>query len=331
MAFRGKLSGKLLTATIALALLVILASVLSRTPTSLGVGRGRGGARSGSGTASSTEAATSAASIVPATAYSFSELSLQLNAQALALPVQAGGSPPSSTRTVWSVNGTDVAEGGSLAPRWFSRGDVVSARVERVGPTGTPALLAQAQTKILNSPPDLRSVEIQSVPDSPGQVEAVVDAADPDGDAVTLLFAWSLGGKPIPDAAGKTMSVQELKRGETLMVSVTASDGVDASRQLRSAPYSFENHPPVLNVVDKAKVARSQDGSATVTFQLQVSDADGDPVAIDFPDAPGGVAWDAQNQSVIWTAAKDETKIAVVVRARDGKGGESQRKLELSL
>lgn len=278
------------------------------------------------------------AEILPAEPFAFSQLTVrvdaapELSAAAAASPANGAPEPSGDTgqlRVLWSVNGEDAGEGLTLSPESFDRGDEVRVRVERAARGQRPQPIAWASTTILNAPPVLRAVEIQAVPGQADHVEAIVDGADPDGDPMELQYSWMSDGAAIEGANSARMSISQLTRGQSLTVRVVASDGLDVSAP-SLATWSQENHPPSIGATVAASVTRDEAGQARVACPLQVADPDGDSVTVELVDAIDGLQWDAAAGQLVWLPAPEVRQIAVTVRARDDKGGEVQRTLQLS-
>ncbi|MHC4507107.1 MAG: hypothetical protein ACYTFI_27820, partial [Planctomycetota bacterium] len=95
-----------------------------------------------------------------------------------------------------------------------------------------------------------RAPVIQEVRLTPGQpaagerVRALVRASEPDGEAIQLRFAWSVGERPIRES-GAEILLGEAFRGEHVEVEVTASDGRDEGEPVW-ASVTVRNRRPVV-------------------------------------------------------------------------------------
>jgi hypothetical protein len=116
-----------------------------------------------------------------------------------------------------------------------------------------------------NTPPRILSIRFE--PEQPtvaDRVRALVEIADPDGDAVWLRYTWDVGGRRL-DSDRPQVALQGTSRGDRIEVTVIASDGkhesppVKASTQTRNARPLLERvqiEPGAAIVAGKPIVAR---------------------------------------------------------------------------
>src|SRR5262245_33261347 len=86
----------------------------------------------------------------------------------------------------------------------------------RAGPAIAPPGQAEAEPQSggTNSPPRIDSVAF--APSSPGvsqSVQAIVEAADPDGDQFRLGYVWSIDGETIDAKDAKVEISRQVRRG----------------------------------------------------------------------------------------------------------------------
>lgn len=126
-----------------------------------------------------------------------------------------------------------------------------------------------------NSPPVITSVQI--LPENPNvETELRVDVKgyDPDGDPMTFLPQWLRNGKEILDAKKNTLPSAQFRKGDSIQVSVLASDGKVEGKPVLSSAVTIQNAPPVLLEVDlEPSPAYAND---TLRVRLKALDADGD-------------------------------------------------------
>ncbi|HUM10680.1 MAG TPA: FG-GAP-like repeat-containing protein [Myxococcaceae bacterium] len=99
-----------------------------------------------------------------------------------------------------------------------------------------------------------------------------VSASDPDGDPLTVTQRWRRNGSLVSGQTGTTFPNALTTRGDRIEVEVTASDG-----QLQTfvdAGVTIQDSPAVLT----ASAPTSVDSGTLVSFQVDTSDPDGDPV-----------------------------------------------------
>jgi hypothetical protein len=170
---------------------------------------------------------------------------------------------------------------------------------------------------VYNQAPEIESVRLlPAEPASGERVRAVVRASDRDGDRVELSFEWRVGGWELDEQGGE-IDVPEARPGQTIEVSVRASDGKDTSDE-SVASVRVRNARPVVTGVTtepRASVPRGE----PVQARAAARDPDGNEVELRFewlvngkPVADGEVFDTAE------LSAGDEIRVRAVPRdARD--------------
>jgi hypothetical protein len=220
----------------------------------------------------------------------------------------------------WDVAGNRVkGNRGSITLPTLRRDDRISVRVVASNDYGTSETLS-AQTSVSNEPPkilDLRLGE-QTDPES-GDVQWVAEAwgQDPDGDPVEYRYAWFVNDMQTGDQE-KTFATSKLKRGDRVRVQVVASDGDRESATAESGTIQVANASP-----DITSTPPQLDASGAFTYQVEVTDPDGDPsFAYELVSGPRGMKMDSYSGLITWKpepnqAGDNHVEIAV----DDRKGG----------
>ena len=185
-------------------------------------------------------------------------------------------------------------------------------------------VLPSSSAAVRNFPPEIRGVRFVpgDAKDGTGLgVEA--DGFDADGDAVRFEIAWRRNGEP---AGNGNRMEGPLKRGDRVVVTITPFDGkvrgkgAELSREIR-------NTPPVIEGQEGFRV-----NDNLVTFRVQASDPDGDPILFDLKDAPSGMRIGRSNGQVRWeTAPGTAGKIPFTVTVSDGSGGEATARFSVTI
>jgi len=130
-----------------------------------------------------------------------------------------------------------------------------------------------------NAPPSAKGATI--TPATPRSTEdlkcAAQGAADPDGDAVTVSYAWAIGGTTLQDQTGATLPASAHRSGQSVTCAVTPSDLEVAGTQVVSAPVVIGNAPPSVEAVTLSP-AEVTTADALTCAATSTSDPDGDPV-----------------------------------------------------
>ncbi len=151
---------------------------------------------------------------------------------------------------------------------------------------------------VINLAPVVYSIALS--PTSPRRndpIAAVVNAADPDGDPITLTYVWSRNGTAVPGATGTAYPPGNQVKNDTISLSVTASDGTVATTSTANVVIADTPATLTSNAPDTAVFGSAQ------AFQVTASDADGDPIgAIELAYGPAGMTVSSNGQ-VSWTPA----------------------------
>lgn len=221
----------------------------------------------------------------------------------------------------WTVNGASVA--GAAAPQ-FKASEVKKRDVIQASVTVAGVKVASNPVEIRNSPPEITSVKIMPEVFKPGDtLYAEVAARDPDGDPVTISYAWVLNGQP----AGTDQKLAvSLKRGDKISIGATPFDGVDQGKPVLEER-EILNMPPMIMEHREFTF----DGK-TYTYQVKAEDPDGDPLTYSLGAAPNGMTIDSSTGLVKWTVPPDYkgvTSMAVIVD--DGHGGTSRYNVKITI
>ncbi|MBW1881783.1 MAG: hypothetical protein JRJ84_25780 [Deltaproteobacteria bacterium] len=148
----------------------------------------------------------------------------------------------------WSVNGSGLSVPQStLAATNYTRTDTVRCAVTPTDGFDSGAS-AFAEVTIANGLPSLDEVTL-------GPVGATVSddllcvpgtATDPDGDGVTLSFAWTVGGSAVAETSA-TLTSGNFEKAQEVVCIVTPNDGADSGFSVPSDGLTIANSPPVVH------------------------------------------------------------------------------------
>jgi hypothetical protein len=126
-----------------------------------------------------------------------------------------------------------------------------------------------------NSAPRIEDLSFEPEEPAAGDtVRAVVETSDEDGDTVWLDYAWTIDGEPLEEESEEiVLEGSGFSRGDTLEVSVVASDGKDQVED--SASTELANAVPQIVSVEVLPAGELLSG-APITLRPDVRDADGD-------------------------------------------------------
>jgi len=145
---------------------------------------------------------------------------------------------------------------------------------ETAEPRGKAMVRSEAPEAEENRPPQVERVAISPRQPVPGtELEAVVDAADPDGDPVRLEHRWLRNGNEVASGTRPTARI-EFAKGDRIDLVVVASDGHGRSEPGK-AWVTIGNRAPVLHAVRLTPADDVRAGTVLAVDPLS-EDADGD-------------------------------------------------------
>lgn len=185
-------------------------------------------------------------------------------------------------RYTWVINGvvTSGQTASTLPARTATKGQAVNCTAAPYDGTVAGLALSSDTLTIANAPPSLTRVTLS--PTSPTVsapiVATAVGAADPDGDAVTLRYAWFRNGTPIVGATGASL-VSGYSAGDGVRVTVTPVDSSGlVGTSVSSADILVANRPPSVTEVSLTPTTIRTNDTARAT--ATVVDEDGQPVTV---------------------------------------------------
>ena len=184
----------------------------------------------------------------------------------------------------WWRDGLEVAGAGQAT---WSVGDATTGETVRCsvvpfdGQVAGPEVYSDLVT-LQNQPPTVATVHV-----SPGTlfvgtpaVCVATGAADPEGQPVSLAFAWWKNSALVDDVTGETLPAERLARGDTVFCVVTPSDGAGSGSPLASLPVTVQNSPPTAFdvAIDPAEPTLTDPALQCVRVTTP-TDPDGDPLS----------------------------------------------------
>ena len=164
----------------------------------------------------------------------------------------------------WTVGGTDAAATStdtvSTLDEPFAAGDTAVCTVTVTDGKGGSGSATTTVT-VGNTPPVVSDATlVPSEVYTNDTVSAVATATDADGDALTLTYAFSVDGTVVQDGPESTLDgAVHFDKGETITVTVTASDGV-AEGSDPSAGVVVRNTAPTAPTVSVVENSACEDG-----------------------------------------------------------------------
>jgi hypothetical protein len=207
---------------------------------------------------------------------------------------------------------TDEGASPVAAEREFSR----SGRTSAEGASGIAAGQIGAPRHEGNARPVLDSLYFEpEEPRSGDAVRVVVEASDPDGDALQLSYTWRLNGKPM-QASTESASLTGARKGDVLEVTVTAGDGRAVSLPDKLSVQIANRAPEVTSVRLVPEDGIPPRGK--VALVAEASDPDGDPVELEYTWMVNGTTVAGDGAELLKQVGSGD-RVSVRVVASDGE------------
>ena len=230
----------------------------------------------------------------------------------------------------WFRNGRSFQSGDAttLDTRGFVRGDQIYA-VVRVSDGELSITERTPMIEIVNQPP--RVTRIQLAPENPNagtDLTAVADAIDNDGDEFELSYEWFVNDDPV-GASGATLAAKHFKRGDVVMVEVSATDPYGDAEPTRSVPLTIPNGPPEIT----SNPSEATVGAGRYRYVIKAEDPDGDrPLRYTLAEGPDGMDVDLLSGVISWKVpASAGGSYPVEVAVSDPQGSATHQRYDLEL
>ena len=235
-----------------------------------------------------------------------------------------------SFRYQWYVDGTALAGQTSptLEPEHLRRGQMVSVEIVPADGAQTGKAYRTAAVVVGNTPPHISGVAVTPQPIVIGEnIEAQVDASDPDHDRIDLSYRWFKNDVLIKEGDEPFLMTTGFIPQDNIVVEVTARDPASTGNSVRSASLTVGNRPPKI-----VSMPPASDTKNPYEYTVKAVDLDGDRMAFQLEAAPPGMTIDQQSGRIIWSIQADQSgTFHVKVIAQDGRGGAAYQEFDLSL
>lgn len=165
-----------------------------------------------------------------------------------------------------------------------------------------------------NRPPVIDRVVLRPARPMPGEtVEAVVEATDPDGDALRFRYSWSVNRRSA--GSGPKLAGQPLGKDDRIEVTVVASDGFAESTSMKKST-RVENQAPEMAGVAIHPTEGVLPGDE-LTALVDAKDADGESLRYTYLWLVNGDETREKGSSFSTEELKRGDEVSVRVSARD--------------
>jgi hypothetical protein len=222
----------------------------------------------------------------------------------------------------WSLDGQEVANltGNTVTADRTERGQVWSVVVTAFD-GAKPGVPASAEVEVVNALPTV-TLELPANAATDSNLRPVEVTTDPDGDPVTLTWAWTVNGRDAAIAA-QDVPAARTTRGEVWVATAVPNDGL-ADGTPATATTSIDNTAPAVAAVT---LSPNPPGEAdTLTAGVTAFDADDDEITLAYTWEVDGIELDVGGPTLTGANFDKGQNIRVTVTPNDGSvDGEPRR------
>ena len=237
---------------------------------------------------------------------------------------------PLSYRYRWFKNDEEIPgeNASTLKCENFNKGDLI--RVEVVPSDGKvdgePFL--SGPVKILDMPPVVEEVRVErKLAYANSELKAIVKGSDPDGDSINYFYKWEKNGIVSSEGDAGALEANRLKKGDSITVTVTPTDGEVYGKPKRSGTVIVANSPPAIVSSSPTHLSGN-----IYTYQVKAEDQDNDPVIFALITSPKGMTINKETGLIRWEVSKgDRGDHLIEIEATDPDGAKSIQRYTLTI
>jgi hypothetical protein len=189
-------------------------------------------------------------------------------------------------------------------------GSTIQCSATATDPTGS--ITSTASVTIDNALPSITQLDVVSDNIDPAValtdsvLEATAATDDPEGDPVTVAYAWMVDGVEVAETGSSLDGAVYFDRGQEVQLVATPSDATSTGVAVASALFTVANSPPTEPsvTVSPSPADTSQDIECTAGAS---TDADGDPITYVYEWTLDGLAWTGATTNSGQTIPSSET------------------------
>jgi hypothetical protein len=230
----------------------------------------------------------------------------------------------------WERNGEDIdgAEDATLENTNFVKGNLITVRVTPDDGRLKGETFRSEEQIISNSIPEITSIRVTPDPAyTNSNLTVAVEVRDPDDDPIGFSYKWIKNDEVIPEENANTLNNSNFVKGDIVRVLVTADDGEVKGSPQSSEPMTIANALPAITSSPPQSLAEG-----AYSYQVKVSDPDGDPLSFKLNQAPGGMTIDERSGLIQWKPTREDAgSYEIEILALDNDGGQANQKYTLNL
>jgi hypothetical protein len=154
--------------------------------------------------------------------------------------------------------------GDTVSATLTTKGESWSLLVTKVADDGAESLPGEAETTIVNSPPELSAFSVTpELVFTNDMLIADVEVSDADGDLTTLSYTWGVDGVDVGVDEDRLDGAEHFDKGQELVITVTATDDDDGSEALTETRTVLNTAPTAPRVTVEMVYSASDCGAET--------------------------------------------------------------------
>ncbi len=167
-----------------------------------------------------------------------------------------------------------------------------------------------------NRAPVVRAVQLAPMTLIPGmELQACVEAVDPDGDEVRLEYEWERNGEVLLGEWSETLATEGFRKGDSLRVTVTPFDGKTRGESFSSESAFIGNRPPEILSLPPHEL---RDGK--FIYPVEAIDPDDDRLSFALEKAPPDMVINKETGSIEWSVSSEiRVDFPVKITVTDGE------------
>jgi len=174
-------------------------------------------------------------------------------------------------------------------------------------------------TRNAGSPPAIEKVSLE--PKSPvtgDQLRATVQATDPAGAALMVLYRWKIDGQVVQESEDSVLN-SPLHRGGSVELEVVVSNHASSCSPVRVAAF-VGNASPTVRLS-----GQSLESGNDYHAKIEAADPEGDPIRFMLKSGPPGMNVDPATGAIRWIVKTEDTGASheVQIAAQDSEGAET--------
>jgi hypothetical protein len=206
----------------------------------------------------------------------------------------------------WFKDGESQGEitGDTVSANLTTKGETWSLLVTKVAGNGTEGVPGEAETTIVNSPPELAAFSVTpELVFTNDMLIADVEVSDADGDLTILSYTWGVDGVDVGVNEDRLDGAEHFDKGQELVITVTATDddgGSEALTETRTVLNTAPGAPGLTVKMSYSGADCSSETAGCVHCRIETASED-----LDFDEVTYSFAWTRNGEGFTDTATLD--------------------------